>query len=506
MNGGTDYVIVGSGSAGGTLADRLSETGADVVLIEAGPDFPDEEKRPPAFYVGGALHGAGGAGSGPPSPDMDWGYTSEPLPNGRRVRLSRGKLVGGSSMANGCVAVRAKPSDFSGWVAAGAEGWTWESVRPIFERIEADLSVNAYPRERWLPIQELFAEACQELGFRWLDDLNGPDAWDGVVGPWPRNRHNEVRQGTLNTYIRRARRRQNFSIRAHTLVDRVLIEHDRAVGVHCLACDGSSFDVRASHVVLSAGAYGSAPILLRSGVGPANELKALGIEVLVDLPVGRGLRDHPGVAMPVSVERPYARMGWPTLSTASRSSAYWGIPMTADGEAGVVALAFFLGLRDELDGRIGLASVDPTVPPVIDHGYWNLVQRGAFEPVWEDYQALLATSPFRAASAQDVLSGTSMEDRLLTMLSSGAHPAGGCGIGSVVDSDLAVMGVERLSVADASVFPLHVTNNPNLTVHVVGEVAARVLAGGSVAQRHAGSSCHPSESNDTHKLRTERKW
>lgn len=482
MNEETDYIIVGSGSAGGTLADRLTETGAGVVLIEAGPDFPDEEKHPPAFYVGGALHGEGGAGSGPPSPDMDWGYTSEPLPNGRRLRLSRGKLVGGSSMANGCVAVRAKPSDFDAWVAAGAEGWTWDNVRPIFEQVEADLSVNAYPRELWLPIQELFAEACEELGFRWLDDLNTPEAWDGVVGPWPRNRRNEIRQGALNTYIRRARRRQNFSIQSHTLVDRVVIEHHRAVGVHCLARDGSSFDLRASHVVLSAGAYGSAPILLRSGVGPAEELKALGIEVLVDLPVGRGLRDHPGVAMPVRVEGKYARMGWPTLSTASRSSAYWGIPMAVDGEGGVVALAFFLGLRDELDGQIGLASADPTVPPVIEHGYWNVVGQGAFGPVWDDYQALLATSAFRGASAQDILGETSMEDRLLRMMSSGAHPAGGCGVGSVVDSDLAVLGIERLSVADASVFPVHVTNNPNLTVHVVGEVAARVLAGSSVAQ------------------------
>jgi choline dehydrogenase len=141
-----DFIVVGSGSAGGTVADRLSERGATVVLVEAGRDFPDEATFPPAFYVGGATHGEGGAGSGAPSPDMDWGYRSEALPNGRRLPLLRGRLVGGSSMANGCIAVRAKPDDFDRWVAAGADGWTWEQLRPVFELVERELSVKPYPR------------------------------------------------------------------------------------------------------------------------------------------------------------------------------------------------------------------------------------------------------------------------------------------------------------------------------------------------------------------------
>jgi choline dehydrogenase len=485
VNDQADFIVVGAGTGGGTIADRLSEHGATVVLLEAGPDFPNEATSPPAFYPGGALHGEGGAGSGPPSPDLDWGYTSEPLPTGRRLPLPRGKLVGGSSMSNGCVAVRGKPDDFARWVAAGADGWTWERLEPIFELVERELSVKPYPRELWLPIQELFADACLEIGFRWEDDLNAPDAWDGVVGPWPRNRRNEVRLGTLNTYIRRARPRANFSVRGRTLVDRVLLEGDRAVGVRCIDQQGQPFELRAEHVVLCAGAYGSAPILLRSGIGPADELSSLGIVPAVDLPVGRGLREHPGVTMPVLVEPAYARMGWPTLSTASRGRTYWGIPLTADGEQGLVRLSFFLGLTDEIDGTIRLSSDDPTAAPLIDHGYWQVVQRGAFANVLDDYASLLRTVALRKAGAKDAMDGVELTDRVPRLVSTGTHPAGGCGIGSVVDPSLAVRGVHGLTVADASVFPAHVTNNPNLTVHVVGEVAATVLTG--VAAEHTSS-------------------
>jgi choline dehydrogenase len=472
-----DFIVVGSGSAGGTIADRLSGRGAGVVLVEAGPDFPEEEAFPPAFYVGGALTGERGAGSGAPSPDLDWGYWSEPMPNGRRLPLLRGKLVGGSSMANGCIAVRARPDDFHRWVAAGAEGWTWDRLRPVFEVVERELSVKPYARELWLPVQELFAQGCQEMGFRWAQDFNADDAWNGVVGPWPRNRRNEIRQGTLNTYIRRARSRPQFSVVDRMLVDRVVVEHDRAVGVRCVDRHGRIAELRADHVVLSAGAYGSAPILLRSGIGPAAELAAHQIRPIVDLPVGRRLLDHPGVAMPVQVGPPYARMGWPTLSTASRGSDYWGIPMPADGERGLVAFAFFLALTDQIDGTLRLRSADPTDAPEIDHGYWRVVESGAFDGVWDEFQTLMRTPAFRAADARDAIPDVDLRTRLMTTMNSGQHPAGGCAIGSVVSPDLAVHGIEALTVADASVFPAHVTNNPNLTVHVVGEIAAAVLAG-----------------------------
>jgi choline dehydrogenase len=474
-----DVLVVGSGSGGGTVAARLSEDPeCRVTLLEAGPDFPQEASDPPSFYIGGgAISGGHGAGHGSPVPAMDWGYASEPLPSGRRVRLSRGKLMGGSSMTNGCVAVRAKPSDFERWTAAGAEGWSWEALRPVFETVERELSVRSYPRERWLPVQELMGEAFVQMGFRWEDDLNGPDAWDGVYGPWPRNRHLEVRQGSLNTYIRQGRPRPNFSILADALADRVVFSGTRATGVRYLDGDGGAHEIHAERVVLAAGAYGTPAILLRSGIGPPEELRALGIEPLVDLPVGRGLMDHPGISFELAVEPRYARMGWPAYAAVARGGAYWSIPMSIDEEQGVIRLAFFLAITEGLEGSVSLRSTDPTQAPAIEHGYWTHATAGAFEPVLADVDALMQTDALRAAGARDQDVGLSLEGRLLRRLSSGAHPAGGCGIGSVLSPDLDVLGTDGLYVADASAFPRHVTNNPNLTVHVVGEVAALKLRG-----------------------------
>jgi choline dehydrogenase len=330
-------------------------------------------------------------------------------------------------------------------------------------------------------VQELLGTACLEIGFRWHDDLNAPDAWDGVYGPWPRNRHHEVRQGSLNTYIRQARPRPNFSIIADALVDRVLLQGGRAAGVAFIGADGQAHEVRASRVVLAAGAYGTPPILLRSGIGPAQELDRLGVRPLADLPVGRGLMDHPGVSFLLAVDPRYALMGWPAYAAVARGTSYWNIPMSIDEDQGLIRLAFFLGIVDGIDGSVRLRSTDPTQAPEIDHGYWPLVQTGAFAPIWDDFQALMGTDALGAAGARDTAEGMPLDDRLLAGLGSGAHPAGGCAIGQVVDPDLEVLGIDGLTVADASVFPRHVTNNPNLTVHVIGEVAAAKLRRGRVS-------------------------
>jgi choline oxidase len=128
-----------------------------------------------------------------------------------------------------------------------------------------------------------------------------------------------------------------------------------------------------------------------------------------------------------------------------------------------------------MDGRVSLASRDPCAAPVIDHGYWDAAERGMFDGIWDDFRRLMDTEAMRRAGARDPAAGSSLRDRLQTGLGTGAHPAGGCAIGAVVDPDLNVIGVRGLSIADASVFPGHVTNNPAMTVHVVGEIAAERL-------------------------------
>jgi choline dehydrogenase len=473
-----DVVVVGAGSAGGTVAARLSQDPSRrVLLIEAGPDFPDEEQRPPAFLTGGALYGHRGAGSGAPSPALDWGYASVPLPGGRTVPLPRGRLVGGSSMTNGCVAVRPRPSDLDRWEASGATGWGWDAMLPFIEAAERELAIMTYPQELWMPVQRSFVEACLELGFRWEDDLNAPGAWDGVVGPWPRNRHDEIRQGSLVTTIRASRRRPGFSLLADALVDKVVVDGGRATGVVVVDADGAARTIGGDLVVLCAGAFGSAPILLRSGIGPAGELHPLGIEPLVDLPVGQGLIDHPGYVALVETTRENAFVGWPALAAVGRGDGWWGIPMGFDSRAGVIALGFYLALVECPWGSIRLRSRSPLDAPVIDLAYDRAIGDGLFDGVRRDLDRLLRTETYRALGARETDAGTPFRDQLLRRLGSGHHGAGGCAIGRVVDPDLRVLGLDGLVVADASVFPLHVTNNPNVTVHMVGEVAAARIAG-----------------------------
>ena len=461
-------VVAGAGSAGGVVASRISDDpSVSVLLLEAGPDFPDEAETPPAFVVGGTPLGGLFAGVGAATPELDWGYLSETLPDGRRIHLRRGKLVGGTSMINVGAFIRGKPSDFDEWQALGATGWSYADVEPFYERVSEIIPTKTYPPETWPPFTHAFAEAYQELGYEWRDDLNKADAWGEVVGPWPINRRNEVRLGTLTTYVRRARPRPNFTVIGNANVDRVLLDGTRVTGVR--VADGREF--HADQVVVSAGAFGSPAILLRSGVGPVAELAELGIDAASDLPVGRGLRDHPSIMFHYDCPPEEARLVGAGFAVAARGADFFSFPASWDEEVGTVTVTIGLN-RQEPNGSVRLASRDPEVQPLIDCDFAGVMERGDFEGAWAVGQRLLRTEAFRSRGIKDGDMLRPFEEVVNERIGLSFHLASTCPIGTVLDERLRVRGIEGLSVSDASVFPENTSNNLNMSCAMVGERAA----------------------------------
>jgi choline dehydrogenase len=496
-----DVIVVGAGTSGGTIASRLTESrDIRVLLLEAGPDFPDEETRLPLFAVSGE-HSWRVAGV----PEFDWNFVNEDKAGafgGRRIILPRGRLVGGSSMVNSTIAARPAPFDMDRWAELGCPGWGWDATLPYFRRIETDrdygdqdihgdsgpIVVQRYARERWAPVNALFAEACSDLGVRERDDLNGLDSHAGVFGRMPHNRFKEVRQGTLVTYLRAARKRPNLVLMARCHVDRLLIEKNRAVGVTWIDARGARQAASAETIVVSAGVYNTPAVLQRSGIGPATHLASLGVPVVADLPVGLALTDHPGCALffhAPSVAGTTGRF----FATNWRGPAHdgpepwWQIhPFPVDEEEGLCGLWAYL-TRQHSGGSVEAVSTDPLAPPRIDHGYLvHPEDLRRFADAWEAMLALLATPAMCRAGARAVGRDKPLREHLRDGLASAHHQSGTCRMGasprdSVVSPQLQVHGVDGLMVADSSVFPDTVMHNTNLTCHVVGEIAADLITG-----------------------------
>ncbi len=508
-----DHIVVGGGTSGAVIAARLSEDPAvSVLLIEAGPDFPpgqlpEDVRNALAVSIR----------------DHDWGYKAE-ANAGRIIDYARGRVAGGCSAINGTIALRGMPSDYQDWADRGNPEWAWEKVLPYFRRIEDDRDFGdrsevhgrggPLPIVRWtddelIPLAKQFKSAALELGYPSVADHNDP--WSSGAGMIPMNRRGDARVSSAVAYLDPARGRPNLTIMASTTVDRVRFEGTRAVGVEVIR-DGARERIDGGTVVLSAGAVGTPMILLRSGVGPAEELRQLGIDVVIDSPgVGHNLIEHSQSLVACIPREGVVRREFPDVQflidyTAPGSPHYNDMQIYCVHKLGKERLpklqppagidllfaAMCVINRPNSLGTIRLTSAEPLAAPNIQLNLntdrydmerlsdgvrrcWDLVHSDAVRDLWQDIAIL-----DQRTIDDDQLLATYVIENAATIW----HPVGSCRMGpshdgeAVVDERLKVRGADGLRIADASVFPGHVSRNPMLTCFVVGERAAEWIAAG----------------------------
>ncbi len=494
-----DIAVVGGGSAGCVVAGRLAaETGAEVILLEAGPDYgPRGSTAWPADLLDA---GALGTSDG-------WGYTTGNVHSERGpIDLSRARVIGGCSSHNGCIAAVGCDADYDGWAAlTGDSGWSAAALRPLFERALARLEVRLYEEDEVGPFHRACLAAAASLGLPRADDLANLDGGVGF-GIEPVNAAGRMRVNAAFAYLDPARDRSNLRILDRALGDRIV---PAAAGVEIVVWrDGAELRIRAGRVVLAAGAYGTPAILLRSGIGDPGVLRPHGIETVHALPgVGRNLHDHPLVeidfegtdALHAAVARATAEGFVPEEQTLGklRSTRATGpydlhlIPVSAPLHSPFGGRTFIAAsaMEPRSRGRLVLASRDPKAQPIIDHGYLTDPEGHDLAVLVEGValvRELAATSPLRDLIGPEATSrgGGSTEDLIRRTFVHYFHPVGTCAMGcaddpaAVCDARGRVLGLERVLVADCSLMPVVPRANTNVPAVVVGERIADLLVAG----------------------------
>jgi choline dehydrogenase len=497
-DGPFDIILVGAGPAGCVLARRLTEDPArTVALIEAGPDYgPDpamwpEPMRDPTMGAGD-LH--------------SWGYVDTGKGVVQPLALPRARVVGGSTTINACCWLRGSAADYDSW-AVYNPGWAFSDLLPYFKRAETDpiggpwhgsdgpVPVSRAAAADLSPVDRAFTAAAATLGFPWVADFNSDSRQTPGVGPLPKNIAGGMRMNAAFTYLAPARPRPNLTLLADMLVDRVIFDEARAVGVRMAA----GRKVRGREVILCAGAYGSPAILLRSGIGPAADLRRLGIPLLRDLPgVGDCLLNHP--IAPCTVARalapghdpgaaPFAPLALVARSSQEREEIDLVIyqDQAFDVDHGAPVCSLHVSLQHARSrGRVRLMSPDPAATLAIDHAH--LTDPGDLEALCDGValtQRLVATAPLAQALAPlpgAVMASDGDRDALRAWVRAHVgtthHPSSTCRMGprddprAVVDQEGRVYGVAALRVVDAAILP----SGPRANLHAPVVAVAEKLA------------------------------
>lgn len=525
-----DFIVTGAGSAGAAVASRLSENARyRVLLLEAGPPDTNPWIHIPLGFAKTYVNAK-----------VNWKFESAPQPqfNGRRMYVPRGKTLGGTSSINGMVYMRGNHRDYDDWRQMGCVGWDWDSVLPYFrkaqnqQRGESELHgvggpLNVSDVASRSELADAMIAAAGKLGIPRTTDFNGPEQ-EGA-GYYQTTTFNRRRWSTSKAYLEAARYRENLEIRTGCHATRVIIENGRATGIEYHSPAGRRVAHARREIVVSGGAYGSPQLLQLSGLGPADHLREMGIEVIRDMPaVGSNLHDHFGIYLMWRCSKPITmndlENSWPRkIAAGVRYALFRDGPMALNGiRAGVFTRTdsrlerpdlqinllewstlerskdrviphpfpgFTLGpvhLNPDGRGTVRLASRDPLAPPAITFGFLGSEydMRAMVEGV-KLARRIAEQAPMKPYVVEELLPGpkavsdADLEQFVRDTGVTNHHPTSSCAMGTgtntVVDPRLRVHGIDGLRVADASIMPFVVAGNTNAPSIMIGEKAAAMI-------------------------------
>ncbi len=525
-----DVVIVGGGAAGSVLAGRLAANGqTSVLLLEAGPDYPDPDHLPEDVRLGGTRFAEA------PDSKHNWALRGTITEEQGKIHVAQGKVIGGGSSINGQAMQRGFPEDFDGWAALGNDEWAYEKILPYFRRSERDLDIQdeCHGSDGPMPvrrrqvgatptIQQAFHAACVKAGFGVTNDTNGRNP--AGLGVSPSNNIGGVRMSTAMTHLNPVRHHLNLTVRGNVFVRKILFRDDQAVGVEAES-GGKVFHVDADRVVLSSGAIRSPHLLMLSGIGDQEQLRRFGIPVVHHSPgVGQNLWNHlsaqttfkvkDGIELEPHTDAVHFALHYTAAGSDAtndmllrtspvvdpRRERVPGVRtkyLTGDVPPERVArISITLGLPDG-GGHVALASADPTVQPEFNYRYLqhpNDIRRVrdglrmAVELLRSD--AYRDVVDFRIHPTDEVLGDDNALDLWIRQtVGSARHVSGTCKMGpdsdpmAVVDQCCRVKGVRGLTIADASVMPrIPRSGGAHATVIMIGERVVDWVAGSNAAQ------------------------